>query len=207
VKRINKLHESEEREKVKIINNLIELNKIAKEEKQKILDEMSYLCKEVERLEKRKTEALKPIKDTQAQAEDALERAKSTLSALEKRKTELDAFNEKNLDLAEELSDKEHEILHRDDESKRKSDIIIEEEKKLKKSAEKLSKEWVEYHKTVNEKNVELIRREREIENARIANENFRKILERRDREQLEHDRQIRDKYATLARSIERLKK
>jgi len=207
VKRINQLHDNEKKEKENVVNGLIEIKKSAKAEKQKIVDEISTLKNEVKLLEKRKVEALKPIKDIQTQAENALKRAKSTLTALESRKTELDAFHEKNIDLAEELADQENDIMQRNTESEKKYNLAILEEKRQKESTEKLSKDWVEYHKTINNANKEISRREKEVETGSRANENFKITLDKKEKEQAEHDRQIADRYGTLGRAIEEAKR
>ena len=83
-------------------------------------------------------------------------------------------------------------------------------ENELKRSSQELASKWVEYHKGVHNLNIKIEnveRREKETENARLSNENFKKSLDEKEKEQIEHDRQIRDRYATLGRTLERLKK
>ena len=50
-------------------------------------------------------------------------------------------------------------------------------------------------------------RRAMTTENARRVNENFKKSLDKKEKEQTEHDRQIADRYRTLGRAIEEARK
>lgn len=154
-------------------------------------------------MEKRKVEALKPINEIQKEAEDLLKNAKSQQSENKKDRKQIDSDREDLVEKTEALVERENDILYRDTESKRKHNLALAEEKRLKDSTDELSKKWSEFHKAVHKSNTEMTSREKEVEDGRRTNENFKKSLDKKEIEQAEHDRQIADRYGTLGRAIE----
>jgi len=167
----------------------------------------SLLLLDIEELEVRKLEALKPIDEIQKKAEKKLEDAKRMISETQELRLSLSETKEDFSKRVEDLVDKEQDILQRDAESERKHNLALAEEKRLKESTEKLSAEWVKFHAEIHKLNKSTSYREIEIENARRVNENFKKSLDKKEKEQTEHDRQIADRYRTLGRAIEEARK
>ena len=165
------------------------------------------MVKEVASLESRREEALKPINDIRIEAETYLIEAKQALGEAKALEEQAKANKDEIIELAEDLKDRESEILDRERKLTNREQRIAEEEKQTRLGTISLSDKWVEFHEKVNEANSELEKRE-----SRILDRE--KVLDIRDTKQHEretlqdqHDRVIKDRYETLERSVDEVKK
>lgn len=187
----------------------VEREKMSKEFdafKENIAEVRKALLDEVQGLEGRKAEAMKPVEGILAEARATLARANAKLKEAEKameavapkeialtvREKAVEVKEAEVVELRESLRPKEAEILSREN-------AVVESEKAL-------SINWDQYHKAVSDHDKEVAIRETRNKTDAIANENERKVLEERRAVQDRKDREIVDRYATLERTINRLK-
>lgn len=198
-RRLNDTKEKTELGIKKLETELTQFEKSTEEKKK-------TLTLEISSLESRKKEALKPIHDTKNEAEKLLKSAKAKEIELERDRKALNEAQEDLLDRLEHIADTEGEIANENIEIENKKKLVESAELKLKKSQIALSEAWAKYHLEVGIVNKDLVRREKEVEDGKKANEIIREQQEKRAKEQDEHDRQIADRYGTLGRAIEEAK-
>ena len=169
------------------------------------------LKNEVDLLESRREASLKPILDTQKEANEMLKKAEVILKDA---KTESDALfaknkseKEANLDHAEALRDKEDKIDVFQEKLIKREGRIVDEESRLKYSSIKLSQKWADLHEATTKTNAHIADRELKIQLTESAFEVQKIEMDKREADQDARDRAIADKYATLIRTTERLKK
>ena len=165
------------------------------------------LTKEVNGLEQRRAEALKPIESIRAEADTHLNEAKQALARAEEKERGADTKYEQNVDLAEKLEEKKDELAEREDKVTIREDRATVEESRLKDSANALTDKWVKLHSETNRINVDFENREKRISDREKVLDIRQAQQEEREVLQTEHRKAIRDKYATLARAIEESKK
>ncbi len=109
------------------------------------------------------------------------------------------------------LTERIEAIVDREQEAERKDNELGERERKIENrekivdSSEKSLKEkWVEYHEKVNITNLDLKRREKEVEDGKRANNAIRKNLEAEAERQTQERRALQDGWKTLERSKKR---
>ena len=169
----------------------------------------TILFQEVESLEKRKEEALKPINEIKNNAEKLLNDARTANDRLNAKNAEFDAKfkenNEKITERLEDVIDKEHEISDKSTELDNRELGIKAAETEIKKSTDNLGAEWVKFHEKVYVVNGDLERREKEVEDAKKANDAIRQSNEAEAARLRQEDRAIRDKYVALEQAKQHL--
>ncbi len=198
----------------KEVNLVRENAKIQKEEIKKEVDEFvareterrDVLKKEVDLLELRKAEALKPIYGLRVEAENAINEAKQAIVEVNKEKDRIEQLHEDNIDLAEKLQDKHNDLNERESKISHKENVIKAEEARLKDGNNQLTNKWVELHTATAKANADLEKRENKIKDSMKVLDIREEAQNKREIEQNNHDRLIKDKYATLGRAIEEAK-
>lgn len=221
VKKNNKVFETSQRERVKKLNTeetiLTKKFNDAKDKTEKGIQKLDIEYKEFEKstqekkktlllevnsLESRRKDALIPIKDKMKKANELLRVAEQREIELDEGKKALKRAQEDLLEKLETITDKESRLAEEDIEIKKRKKILKDAEEKVITSQKSLSEAWAKYHLEVNQANKDLIRREKEVEDQKKANETVREQQEKRAKEQADHDRQIADRYGTLGRAI-----
>ena len=188
--RVRKLIE-EEATVTKRLNDILEKEKV---EKKRIADERavddgqlavkkSVLAQEVESLEARKAEALKPIDEKRKEAEKLLADANTAWSDIGKIRAALDERDLSLRERAEAIVDRDEESVERAKNLDGREIGVASAENEVKKSTENLSKSWIEYHKQVHDKTAELDSRELRLVASEKANDTFRATLDKREAE------------------------
>ena len=113
-------------------------------------------------------------------------------------------------DKEKELSDREAILLsttadrnqlldEREKTLNEREEKVRAEEQRVKDSLNGVNERWAQFHTTVAAKEEELIKREAAVNAGEQANQTRSEQLDKREIEQKEHDRQIADRYETLA--------
>ena len=190
-------------------------------EKQRIEDELevnkatlsikrTVLAQEVELLESRKKDAMIPVLERLKEANDLYDSNQKEIIELVARGVKIKETEEKLIDGFEIIKDKEDDLKIEENKLQRREKSIIAGENEIKRSSGELATNWVKYHKTVNDFNT--IIQETEMRELKIKD--LEKVLDirtvkqdEREIEQNNHDRAIKDKYETLVRTTEEIKK
>lgn len=210
VRRIKKLNQ-EESDAVKRLNLALEKERI---EKQRLVERTaetdatlrvrkSVLAAEVDTLERKRADAMKPINDLRIEAEQFLksnqeesESLRSGLEMLKKSRDELtekrDEFLDQTLEFNAFSEDKLSEINARES-------ALVSAEKEIDRLTKKLSEEWVQFHSAVHGANADLAWREKEVADALIGNQNFLKEIDQEKKNLAEDRRAIQDGYKALS--------
>lgn len=162
---------------------------------------VAELTREITALESRRRDALTPLKATRKEADERLQ----AVVTREKAAVEQEgALQTRERDVVERLE----RVLEREQESAEERNRVVQwearitdEETRLKESQQKLAAEWVDFHKQVHAANADLAVREQAITGTAKANALYKESLDRKAREQEEHDRDIVDRRATLERA------
>ena len=164
------------------------------------------MVKEVDLLELRKAEALKPVAHLKKELEEKIKKVDQTKIDLEVNQAQVKEDKDANLDLAETLSDRVDDLDTREEKIAKSETKNTIEQTRLKNSGKTLSNDWIKLHEDTHKANTELKDRESKLNDIEkvlaIRSEN----QDKREVEQNNHDRAIRDKYETLARTMERIK-
>lgn len=165
------------------------------------------LIKEVGLLELKKKEALKPVDDIKKEWEEKLEDIKVVLEETKQGLTKIEEDKEKNLELADKLQDKAEDLALREEKIEKREKGTIAEEKRLRDSSNTLSDGWVKLHEDTNKANTEIGKKEQDLRDRERVLDIRGEEQDKREIEQNNHDRQIKDRYQTLERAIEESKK
>lgn len=160
------------------------------------------LIKEVDLLELRKSEALKPVDDIKKEWEDKLEEVKDILEETKENLEKSEKIKEENLDMADKLADKREDLSIREENIEKRENGLSLEEKRLKSSSDTLTDGWVKLHEATNIANKEIDKKENAIKDREIIIDIRREEQDKREIEQNNHDRLIKDRYETLERAI-----
>lgn len=206
--RIAKLR-AEETAAVKRVNEALVMEREVKERIAKELEEnkaeltvrKTVLLEEVASLEERKREALKPIRETQKEAERILAENVKEGEKLREKIGEFEGMKEVLSEKMEEIADIQAEIKQSIENLQVQEAGIAASKAELKKSTDRLAQEWVRFHKEVHTVNQGIIRRENEIEDGKRANLAFKESLDKVAEEQAQERRRLKDAYETLARA------
>lgn len=163
---------------------------------------------EVEILEARKNEALIPVRVIEEHVNQRAKENETNALQLSQREIRLKTAEEKNVETAERLHDKQQDLDEREEKIQHGESGIVAAKDEVKKSAAALGKKWAAYHEaiaTTNEeaakRNEELEKREKVVEAGEKANEIAKEENEKRALEYKEKDKEIADRYATLERA------
>jgi hypothetical protein len=199
-KAINLTKQNAEKKKAEILKEVDEFV-----EKQRARADI--LIKEVELLELRKNEALKPVDDIKKEWEGKLEEVKEVLRETKQGLAQIEEDKEKNLELADKLQDKAEDLALREEKIEKREKGTTAEEKRLRESSNALSDGWVKLHEDTNKVNTEIAKKEQDLRDREKVLDIRGEEQDKREVEQNNHDRQIKDRYQTLERAIEESKK
>lgn len=213
-----KLIENLSIEEARINKELNLLKEESKQQKKTIkLETDAYITEQTERrdildrevvsLESRRIEALKPLDNTKKELEQSNFALKQGVDALEVEKVKIDTKHEENLDLAEKLNDKEAELGDREAKIISRENKVVSEESRVKDSINTLSDQWVKFHDAVNKNSIVFAEKSSIIKSTEKTLDIRSEKLTHWEVQLNNRDREIRDKYATLERTIKRIKK
>lgn len=160
------------------------------------------LIKEVDLLELRKAEALKPIDDIKKEWEDKVEEVKVVLEETKVNLAKSEKIKEENLNMADKLTDKHEDLDIREEKLEKRDKGISLEETRLKSSSDALTDGWVKLHEATNKANTDLEKRDNDLKDREKVIDIRKEEQDKREIEQNNHDRLIKDRYATLERAI-----
>jgi len=203
VKRINRLRDHEKTEKQRVADEL-------EDGQPKLVVKRSILAQEVESLESRKKDALKPVYERMNEANALYEANQKEIIDLVSRRVKIKETEEKLMEGFEIIKDREGELQIEERKLKSREKGIVAGENEIKRSTSELATKWVDYHSSINNFNTriqEVETREKEVNDGQKTNEEFKKSLNKKEAEQTNHDRQISDRYATLGRAFEELER
>ncbi len=193
VRRLNDALTKETSEKKRIEETL----ELARDEG-KAAVKRSVLLQEIEALEARKAKALEPTSVIKEEARKIFEKAKKSFADSKIRSDSIDELKQDIIERIENVTDSEANAVERHDELNIRSEKILASEAELKKSTKNLGKKWVEYHKEVLDKNAEMERRERGVEDKRKVNESLKKTLNEKQKNILNDRIALEDGYREL---------
>ncbi len=167
---------------------------------------VSDIRKEVDALEARRAEAMKPIEDVRAEADKYLEKAKKALTRATQKEADAEDVHQENLDFIETLKDREDELIERENKVTSREEMATVEDNRLKDNATSLAEKWVEYYKKVEETNKDIKKREDKVRGREKVLDITRQQLDERETEINHLDTLVKDKYATFGRTVGRMK-
>lgn len=167
------------------------------------------LKQEVGKLESRRADALKPINELRKSAEETVQKAEKLLVDINRQKESMATDKEKNQDFAESLQDRSHDLNAREKKITVKEQAIEQEQLKQKNSSKDLGNQWFKLGQATTAHNKEIEKLEQKaIRLATIeeAQQIRQEQQDKREIEQNQHDRAIKDKYDTLGKAVEEMK-
>ena len=198
VKRINKLLKEEEEIKKRLIDK--------REEDQASLQvRKTVLFLEVNALEERKRDALKPIGDLKVEFEKSLKENIANNDILKKKISEFAAKEDGLKDRMEIWNDRDQLLDERDEDLNRRELRTKKAEEEIDRQAKELGKKWVQYHEAVSALNTAQSLKAKEVEALAASNANFKKSLDEEKARLVQEDLAIKDKYVALQRAKEHL--
>lgn len=194
VKSVNSLRSEEIRQKKRTEQALGEANLIVR---QSILAQKQ----EVEHLEAKKAQALKPIEDKQKDFNRQFAEIQEEKKQLEKDKENLYTEREEMLDRLETVADNEAEIKEKYLTLDKRKENISKAEEEIKRLTKVLGGNWVEYHKAVEDLNKKI--KQNIAKESNIATRE--KAIEDRKVEQDKRDKEIQAEKTLLKSNYEAL--
>lgn len=182
-------------------NNTVERNRIASEFalfENEMKQRRAELSREVEALESRRSDALKPIENTQHEAEMLLERNKKDEESLREQESVLVEQKNAWVERFEYLKDREQEIADREEGVATKEARARDEAEQLRASQIALSEEWVKFHRSVARANADIEEKLGKIGAERAGIEARRKINEEEALRLTNERRALHDAYLEL---------
>lgn len=164
------------------INNLRELKTQEEEKSQpKLKVKKNILVSEVEALEARKLEALKPTNKIRLEAENKLKEVSVQIADIIRRQGILEKTEEELIERTESVIDRETALLDVGKELDKKEVGIKKAEEEIKRQNESVAKSWVSYNEEVLEAKKLLEIREKGVEAKEKANAVFGKELDAKE--------------------------
>ena len=164
------------------------------------------LTREVALLELQKKEALKPVDDIKKELEDKVAMLNEKLEKVETVLNQNEKDHETNLDNADTIKDLQEDIEARDEKLKKKEQGAKSEEERLRKSNDSLTDAWVKLHEATSAANTDIDKKSSEIGDRETILNIRKEEQDKREVEQNNQDRLIKDKYETLQRTLSRFK-
>lgn len=174
-------------------------------EKVKLDDLISTKKREVESLESRRLEALKPINEIRKKADDRIKIAENRESAVLRDEQTLAKSWEDLSERVENVTDRETLADEKTEELATRERKIIEAESRTKESADNLAEKWLGFHKEVHDANQSLERREKKCADREKSTTAFAQSLSNKETALNAKDAQLKDGFATLDRSREEI--
>lgn len=192
---------------------IAEINQSVEDFKESKESEKYSLIDEIDKLEKKKEVAMVPVSKLRQEAQEVLNEANSRMTAVEAKESALNDEKEALQEEREDIQDLKHDLQEREEEIAISENIVKAERTRQENSAKTLASNWIAYNQAVADFNIKVKEfknkeakfisdseiTEKGFENRRNEQDNREKVLN-------DHDRLIRDKYATLERTIERFK-
>lgn len=194
VKRVNDMRELERTEKKRISAEL-EVDQAT------LATRKTVLAREVDMLESRKEQALKPAREIEEQAKNILATVIERETAVSQKENDVKQDKEKAIERLEELSDLKQLQDERDEKLDNREIGIGAAEAELKRSAESLGNKWADYHSKASElvsRETNVTERESFVESGIQANLEYKQQLEAKEKTFADRERGITDGYATL---------
>lgn len=173
-------------------------------EEEEHLQRLQTMIVEIEALEKRKQQALIPIKMYKQEADNMLSEAKILLDKTKEKDEQCEFLQEKLEEKLTEVADREESVAIEENRQKNAQLGIDMQKEQIKISSDKLMQEMTAFHVYRQEEECKLLKRKEEVSLAEI---NFNARIEKytRDLEALKiWDIQLKDERATLDREIKR---
>jgi len=202
---VNTLRSMEKEEKDRIAKDLEEFKTQKEKEKvsiQEIIDEKKA---EVEALETRKAEAMKPIDDLMAQATKLLADNNQKARDLEQNSFDLKKKDDELEKVDLSIIVRREELLEQEKNLDIREALCLSEEVRLKGSSEALSNEWREYLDRVEEFEVEMRKREKSVQDGLKSNEDVRKYNEEETSRIRQLEKGVLDRFATVTKHMKNL--
>ncbi len=194
VKSVNLLREEEKAEK-KRIDEELEVNQAT------LATRKTMLVREVEALEARKAESLKPAREIEERANKILAENEEKSKVLDTRLSEVATMKENVLVQLEKIDDKKQLLAEADEALLIREKGITAGEAEVKRSANEVADKWLQYHGAVielNNREHTLVSRENAVTVATEANTVFKLTLEAKEKDLAERERALNDKYQTF---------
>lgn len=197
-KRLNESLEHERKEKERIDESL----KLATENlatyESAVDAKRSAILRELETLEARQKEALKPIHEKKQEAEALFEQAKQSLADAQRHRDASDELRDALEEKLNDLGEKEADISEKAQDLDRRESAIKDIEDETARQTKSIADKWIEYYKKSHEANESLARRENEVKHGKKVNEDIRAEIEKERQRISEEDRAVCDKYKAL---------
>jgi DNA repair exonuclease SbcCD ATPase subunit len=199
VKRLNALRDAENAEEQRRTSNANQASDI------RIVRD-SYKS-EVRFLQTMRSDALKPIEGLRKEAERLLEESKNEQLLVVSQENLLKQKEENIRERMERISDIEDEINSRLSDVKSKESKAEKASDVLKLQAQSIADKWVEFYSASEKRIAELNEREKRTALDAKANQEFLKTIEERTKEQNNRDIQLKDRYDTLQKATDEVRK
>lgn len=174
------------------------------EEKSKLQHEIKEKQEIVDKLEKRREQALIPVKQLKQQEEAILKEIEALQKSLTEKELTVDEMRENLSDKMDELSEREIQIIENELKIESRLKGIEEETEMISKTHARLNTQVSEFRKEVEVKTKEISERE---ESLRIREVRNKEYIESRTKQLDEMERGLKDRREALDREFNRLKK
>lgn len=201
IKSINELKIAEQEEKDRVKEDVAEFRNKAHIEVVEIDNVIVGKKREVEALEVRREEAMKPIEEVRKEADERNAKSKEREEAAALLEKELNDRDEVSLNEIEKFEDRKQLQNEREENLDKREEKVKAEEAISKESLAGVNKRWAEFHEVVAVKEKEFDTREAAVNAGEQANLAKAEELEKVSNEQSHQHRQIADKYETLGRA------
>ncbi len=198
IRSINDLQRDEREEKERIKEDVARFRNEAHVKILEIDSTIASKKKEVEALEERRAEAMKPIEEVRKEADERNEKSKEREEVVAKREQAAEALADQNLEELEQLNDRRQLQNERDEELDKREEKVKQEEAISKESLAGVNQRWVEFHEAVAKKDKEYEECEARVSAGEQANTIRANELDKVAADQKENERGLQHRYAIL---------
>ncbi len=183
------------------------LNEKLSDYRKYILENIDSLSQKVRLLERKRINALKPIKQLKLEVENKLKKIIDREKEIKTKEKEVEENRILLIQRMEKLSDKLQEVKEIEKENDKVILKIKKQQKITSKLSNKLTKLWSEYYIKVNKSNVEFKKRENNILNEKQVNIDYKNTLIKEKEELANYKIQLLDERETLNQAWSELKR
>lgn len=201
IKSINDLRRDEVDEKARIREDVATFRNDAQVEVSKLDLVISNKKREVESLEARRAEAMRPIEEIRQEAEALMDQAQKRADDVKEREDKQKEADEAHTEALEKLHDRKQLADEREAALDNRQEMVKQEEQRSKESLEGIAQRWAHFHETVAAKDTELTQREAVVSAGEQANIIKAKELDQKEADYKEKDREIASRYEALERA------
>jgi hypothetical protein len=201
IKSINDLQAFEKEEEARVRESVASFRNTAQADMMETELFLAKKRKEIEPLEARRAEAMKPIEEIRAEAEERNQKSQEREDAVAGREKAADERNEQYVEDLENLDDRKQLLDEREEILAEREMRVKEEEEKSKESLKGVNLRWAELHELIAVTDANMKQRESLVSAGEQANNIRAKELETRHVELLQRSRQLTDQYETLGRA------